>query len=568
MPLLSHRDREIAINWALEYHDQIKAGDEVVSEKVEKVYEREIEWMKHPPENFPYYFDEKEAQAHIDFIEKFCRHSKGKFAKQPIKLELFQKAKMSLVFGWREVDTNLRRFREVVDIRGRKCGKSTETAAVAWDMAVNDREGGPEVYCTANKKDQAELIFSECVNMRIQSPELAAISQKRQSDIYIPFNMGKIKCLASDTSTMDGLNPSFFDQDEFHAAKDSSLYDVMIQGQSMRDQPLAWLISTNGFVREGFFDNKYTVASNVAMWLPGFEDYTLLPLVYELNDRNNWTDPAHWPEANPGLGKIKKFESLRGFVEKAKRDPSFLPTVMAKDFNLPENQFSRWLSYDEAVNHGKVGLEALKKSYAVGGCDLSATTDLTCSTLIIKKPGDQRIFVLQKYFIPQSKYDKAMTSQKPEAPYDKWKREGWLQVCEGATVDFHAVTEWFVMMVKEFNIRPLWIGYDAALSGYWVEEMKDYGFDMEKIRQGPFTWTYPMKELHGKFEENLVWYEDNPMLLWCLLNTGAKALNKDGIESLQPVKVSSVKRIDGQVSLLNAYTCLKNHEEEYERYIR
>ena len=540
----------------------------MVSEKVAKVYEREVGWIEHPPKDFPYHFDLKEAKAHIDFIEKFCKHSKGKFAGQPLKLELFQKAKLALVFGWRENDTGFRRFREVIDIRGRKCGKSTETAAVAWDMAINDKEGGPEVYCTANKKDQADLIFSECVNMRTQSPDLRAVSQKRQSDIYIPFNMGKIKSLASDTSTMDGLNPSFFDQDEFHAAKDSSLYDVMIQGQSMRDQPLAWLISTHGFVREGFFDAKYAVASNIALWLPGFEDYTTLSLIYELNDRETWTDPAHWGEANPGLGAIKKLQTLQGFVDKAKRDPSFLPTVMAKDFNLPENQFARWLNYEEATNKGVVGIDYLKRSYAVGGCDLSATTDLTCATLLIKKPDDLRIFVLQMYFIPQSKYDKAMNSQRPEAPYDKWKKEGYLTVCEGATVDFHAVTEWFCMMVREYNIRPLWIGYDAALSGYWVEEMTDSGFDMEKIRQGPFTWTYPMKELHGKFEEHMIWYEGNPMLQWCLLNTGAKALNKDGIESLQPVKVSSVKRIDGAVSLLNAYTCYKKHEEEYERYVR
>lgn len=289
-------------------------------------------------------------------------------------------------------------------------------------------------------------------------------------------------------------------------------------------------------------------------------------MIYELNDRADWTKEEHWPEANPGLGSIKKIETLRGFVEKAKRDPSFLPTVLTKDFNLPENQFDNWLSYDEATNKTVMGLEFYQKSYAVGGCDLSATTDLTCATLMIRRPNDSRFFVLQQYFIPQSKYEKQTMSEKPEAPYRKWKEEGHLTVCDGATVDFHAVTEWFARMVRENNVRPLWIGYDAALSGYWVEEMTAYGFQMEKIRQGPYTWTYPMKELHGKFEEHQIVYEANPMLQWCLLNTGVKSLNKDGIESQQPVKVSSVKRIDGMVSLLNAYTCYKNHEEEYERY--
>lgn len=556
------------MNWPEEYLAAIHSGDEVVSDKVRAVYERELAWMADPPEDFPYYFDETEGERHIKFIERFCKHSKGKFAGDSIDLELFQKAKIQLVFGWREELSGRRRFHEVVDIRGRKCGKSTETAAVEWDVLLNDHEGGPEVYCTANKKDQANLIYSECVNMRLQSPELKAVTKKRQTDIYCQHNMGFIKCLASDTSTMDGLNPSFFSQDEFHAAKTSALYDVMIQGQSMRENPLAWLISTNGFVREGFFDSKYDYCSNVALWVPGFEDFHTLPLIYELNDRSTWTDPAHWAEANPGLGSIKKISTLEENVEKAARDASFLPTVMTKDFNLPENGFDAWLDFDTVVNNTVVDMDFLRNTYAVGGCDLSATTDLTCATMLIKKRDDSRFFVLQKYFIPQSKLDKIKDTDKTEAPYKKWAEQGWLKICEGATVNYHDVTEWFAQMVTEFNIRPLWIGYDAALSGYWREEMENYGFDMVKIRQGPFTWTYPMKEMKGLLEEKRIVYNRNPMLQWCLLNTGCKALNKDGIESIQPVKVSSVKRIDGMVSLLNAFTCFKQNEDEFLRYAR
>lgn len=555
------------MNFAKEYYDMIRSGDEIVSDKVAKVYQRECEWMLHPPSNFPYVFDESEAERHIEFVERFCKQSKGKFAGKPIELEPFQKAKFSLVYGWKHADTGFRRMREVFDVRGRKCGKSTETAAAEWDAALNDNEGGPEVYCTANKKDQANLIFSECVNMRTQSAALKSVSKKRQSDIYIPSNMGIIKCLASETSTMDGFNPSFFSLDEFHAMKTSAVYDVMVQGQSMRDQPLAWMISTNGFVREGFYDAKYDYYSNVSLWTPGFEDYEVLPLIYELNNRNDWTDPAHWPEANPGLGKIKKYSTLDAFVKKALRDPTFRPTVLTKDFNLPENGFAGWLNYDEAFNDTVVDMDFLRGSYAVGGCDLSSVYDLTCATLIIMKPEDRRLFVLQMYFIPQSKLD-AMSRDKAEAPYKRWEEMGFLKICAGATVNFHDVTEWFVEMVREYDIRPLWIGYDAALSGYWREEMETTGFEMQKIRQGPFTWTYPMKNLHGLFESHLVCYQKNPVLMWCLLNTGVKTANKDGIESLQPVKVSSIKRIDGMVSLLNAYTCLQSHEEEYMRYIR
>ena len=556
------------MTYAEEYFEQIKTGQEIVCDEIRTLYERECLWMHDPPKDFPYVYDAELGQHHIEFIERYCKHSKGQWHGAPVKLELFQKAKLELVFGWIEKETGLRRFKEVVDIRGRKCGKSTETAAVEWDVAVNDNEMGAEIYCTANKRDQANIIFTECVNMRMHSRALAKISRKRQGDIYIPVFMSTIKSLASDTSTMDGLNAHFFSLDEFHEQKTSKLYDVMIQSQSARQQPLAWLISTNGFVREGFFDQKFSYAQSVALWTEGFEDLRILPLIHKLDKREEWEDPACWGKANPGLGKIKKIQTLSEFVQKAKRDPSFLPTVMTKDFNMPENSNSGWLRLEEARNRKSADMEYLRNSYAVGGCDLSATTDLTCATLLICKPEDNRYYVLQKYFLPEAKAESQELRDKREAPYKEWAKKGYLSLSEGATVDFHAVTEWFTMMVREYNVRPLWIGYDAALSGYWREEMEQYGFEMEKLRQGPFTWTYPMKELKGLFQEHRIVYQNNPMLFWCLLNTGVKSTNKDGIESIQPVKIVTGRRIDGMVSLLNAFTSLKKHEEEYMKYIK
>lgn len=554
------------MNYPKQYLAAIQSGAEVVSTKVRVVYERECGWMDNPPENFPYYFDEEEGLRHIEFIERFCKHSKGKFAGHNMELELFQKAKIQMAFGWLEKETNLRRFREVFDVRGRKCGKSTETAAVEWDMLLNDFENGPEIYCTANKKEQASLIYTECVNMRIQSPELKAITKKRQSDIYCSRNMGMIKCLASDTSTMDGLNPSFFSLDELHAMKNSSLYDVMVQGQSMRDQPLAWLITTNGFVREGFYDSHYAYASQVA--LGTLVDYTLFPLIYELNDRETWTDPAHWPEANPGLGKIKKIETLRNNVEKAKHDSSFKPTVMTKDFNLSETEFKAWLNFDELVNEETYSMDVIKGSYAIGGCDLSAVSDLTCATLLIRKPDNPKIYVLQHYFIPQVKVDELEKTHSKEAPYKLWAEQGWVTINEGAAVDYSLVTKWFTDMVNEYDIRPLWVCYDRALSGYWVPEMEGVGFDMERTAQGPYTWNQPMREMQAAFHEHLVIYNNNPVLRWCLANTAQKSTKSDSIEMIQPVKIQAHRRIDGMVSLLNAWVGYVKHFEEYMSYVR
>lgn len=558
------------MNWPKEYLARIRAGEIPASAKVRAVYERECAWMDAPPPGFPYYFDEAAGQRHIDFMQKFCRQSKGKSGRKLIKFELFQLAKMQLIFGWLEKDSGYRRFREIFDVRGRKCGKSTETAAVLHDMLINDKESGPECYCAANSRDQADQVFSEAVNMRLQSPALRSVEKKRQSDIYCSMNFGKIKKLAAKTDNLDGLNASFVCQDEVHAQKDSRLYDVLVQSQAEREQPLYWMISTNGFLREAFFDDRYEYASHVAMWEDGFHDFRLLPLIYELDSREEWTDPECWEKANPGLGKIKSRQTLAEHVEKAKRDPKFLPTVLTKDFNLPENTNVGWLTYEEAVNVETAPMEYLEHSYAVGGCDLSATTDLTCASLLIMKPKDDKYYVLQKYFIPESKLqpqDEKHRSDR-EAPYKLWAERGWLKICAGATVDYNDVTNWFVEMVKVHDIRPLWVCYDAALSGYWAPQMTEIGFTMEKIRQGPFTWTYPMKLMKGAFEEHRIVYQNNPVLRWCLMNTAVKTLNKEGIESIQPVKSASNRRIDGMVSLLNAWTGLQNHSDEIIPYLR
>ena len=551
------------MNYPQLYLQAIKNGEEIAPETIRAVYEREVELMGR--KDGDYVFDEAKGLRPIAFMERFCKLSKGQIGK-PLRLELFQKAKIQLAFGWLEKDTGLRRFREVGDVRGRKCGKSTETAGVAQYMLMADGEGGAEIYCTANKLDQAKIIFDECVRMRAQSPSIRALTTKRQNDIYYPATYSTIKAISSDTKTMDGLNAHFFCLDEWHAARDRAVYDLMLQSQSTRDQPLAWLISTLGFYREGFCDSQVAYYKDVA--LGTVKNDRLLPLLYWLDKKDEWTDPRMWPKANPGLGKIKKLKTLQDYVEQARNDPAFLPTVLVKDFNVPEISGTAMLPYEAIVNERVAGMEYLRKSYAIGGCDLSATTDLTCATLLIQKPYDHSVYVLQQYFLPRSKIDTLARTKSKEAPYTLWADQGWLTICDGAQVDYHQVTAWFVRMVREYNIRPLWVCYDRALSGYWVPEMEEYGFEMVKIAQGPFTWSQPLKEMMAAFMDHRVVYENNPILRWCLTNTAVKAKNSEGIQTIQPVKMAANRRIDGTVSLLNAWVGFVKYADEYTRYVR
>ena len=554
------------MNFVSMYLEKINSGEISACTKIKKLYQREVNWINNPPKDF--YFDEEEGARPIEFIERFCKNSKGKWGGQPIELELFQKAKIQLAYGWLEKGTGHRRFREVVDIRARKNGKSTETAAVALYSLIADGEKGAEIYTCANKLDQAKIVFNEAVNMRAQSPAIKGITKKRQSDIYFPTMFSFLKALAADSTTMDGLNAHFFSQDEFHEASDSKVYDVMIQSQQSREQPLAWLISTNGFKREAFFDDKYDYCSKVALWEPGFEDYRLLPLIYELDSREEWTKPENWEKANPGLGSIKSYSTLADNVEKAKRDPKFLPTLLTKDFNVPENTNEAWLPYEACVNEKVMAMTYLDKSYAIGFTDLSSTTDLTCAGVIIRKPNDENYYVLAQFFLPQSRVDAVEGSGSREAPYRLWAEQGWLTVCDGAAVDYNQVTKWFTDLVEQHDIRPLWVCYDRALAGYWAPQMEEYGFDMEKIAQGPTTWSYSMKQLGALLEEHKVIYQNNPIMRWCLLNTAVKSTNRDGINTIQPVKSGATRRIDGMVALLNGMVGINNHYEEYMNYIR
>ena len=257
-----------------------------------------------------------------------------------------------------------------------------------------------------------------------------------------------------------------------------------------------------------------------------------------------------WIKANPGLGTIKKWETLAKFVQQAKDDPGFLPTVLCKDFNIRESESVVWLSYSQIKNPATFDMADIFDTYAIGGCDLSATTDLTCASLMIRKRGDNTIYVIQHYFLPQSKIDKLAEKNTQEAPYKVWADRGLLTICEGSRVNFSQVTAWFVQMREEYKIDAFKVGYDRALAGYWVDEMKANSFDMEPVAQGPFTWSQPMREMGAAFTDKLVNYNNNPILAWCLSNTAVK---KSGVNNIQPVKITEKRRIDGMVSLLNAW---------------
>ena len=540
------------MNAIAEYVESIHSGKSIVSKRVLKVYENLLDNIEHPDK---YHFDQKKAEKPIEFIEKFCRNSKGEWAGKPIHLELFQKAFIQALFGF--VDpAGIRRFRETMFYVARKNGKSVLLASIGLYCMVADNEPGAEIYSVATKKDQARIIFDEVCNMVSQSPELRDVLKKRKSDLYFPLTFSKFQPLGKNSDTLDGLNSSLVIMDELHGIKDRNLYEVMKQSQSARRQPLMIMITTAGTVRECIFDDMYKYACGVAD--QEIEDEHFLPVLYELDNREEWLQPMAWEKTNPGLNKIKKLDDLISKVERAKNSPHDLSGVLCKDFNIISTVHSAWLTFDDINNTETFDIRDFRGFYGIGGADLSITNDLCCASMLLMDANEKK-YVTQMYWLPEENFNQRVHEEK--IPYDKWLEAGLLRLCSGNSIVYSDITKWFLDMVNEYEITPAWIYYDPYSAKYWTEEMESNGFPMVKCFQGVKTLSIPLQLMGSDLKAKKINYNNSSILKWCLSNMGVKT---DINGNIQPIKAQSPKyKIDGAASMLDCYVGLNEHYQEY-----
>lgn len=541
-----------------QYFSGIYDGSITACQKMQRLSEILLEQYASPGE---FHFDYDIAKKHTDFIEKFCKLPSGRLG-APLKLQLFQKARLQAVYGFVD-DNNLRQYNEVLIVEGRKNGKTTETSAVELDMLANDGEGSPQIYNIATMRDQAQLGFNACDKMRKLSPELAKNIKKRATDLYFPYNFGTIKALASNTNSLDGLDVHCAIIDELAAIKNRDLYDLIKQAMGARQQPLLFCITTNGFVREGIFDAQYQYARNI---LDGkAENKRFLPMVYELDSPDEWDQEEMWIKANPGIGTIKSLDYMREMVQRAKDDLSFKPTVMVKDFNIPQTGDAAWLRWEELNNEETFDIPF---DYCIGGFDAADTTDLNSAKAIMMRPDDDKIYVKSMYWIPQSVIDEQRKHgnrrERDSVPYELWIEQGYLRTCEGNKCDKKIFLEWFKELREQEDLFTMYIGYDPwHIDDSLLREFKaEFGKkSMIPVRQGVFTLSQPMKDLRADFDAHKIIYNNNPIDKWCLYNTKVKT---DINGNIQPVKSNDrTQRIDGTVSLLCAYKVLQDNKNDY-----
>lgn len=553
-----------------EYYEWIKANPTKVCKKVRLVYEKLVDDIKNPKtvsffnkltdeeETHTYVFDEKKALRPIHFIERYCKQSKGKWAGKNIKLELWQKAFIEAAFGFIDKDTGLRKYNKVALYVARKNGKSTLVSGLSNYMLTKDHEGGAEIYALANTRDQAKIVWKESARMIKKSPALAKRIRCLVSEICYDATDSIFKPLASDSDNLDGLNAHFVAADEVHAWKDANLIDVTYDSMSARTQPMFLEVSTMGTVRQGAFDREYEYYSKLIVNQLPVLDETTLAIIYELDDPSEWQNPESWIKANPGLGTIKDASKLRNKVNKAINDSSLVSNLLCKDFNVRQTDTQSWLTFDDLNNEKEY--DDFRNCYCIGGCDLSSTTDLTCATLLGFK--NNELMVKQMYFIPANSIQKKVDED--QIPYDKWIERDLIRASGDSKINYHDVTSWFVEQVEEFDLRPLWVGYDKWSASYWCEDMKNVGFDMVEVRQGAQTMSVPMKQMKADLMDKKINYNNNPILKWCLSNTTIK---QDENENIRPVKKQSRQRIDGAVSLIDAYVVYTEKQQEYLNYI-
>ena len=516
-----------------------------------------------------WHFDYEAANRPVHFIENYCYIPSGKLGK-PFKLELFQKARIQLAFGFVD-DEGKRQFQEVMTMEGRKNGKTSETAALELNMLIADREGAPQVYNVANSEDQAKLAYNAAIRILRQSKPIQRYAHKRADDVYCKRNLGYMKPLTSQTRNLDGLDVHFAVIDELSAITNRDLYDLVKQGTGAREQPMLWIISTNGFVRGGIFDNQYDYARR---WLEGeVEDDRFLPFIYELDDRDEWVNESAWIKANPGLGTIKKLEYQRTQVNKALQDPTYRPTVLTKDFNMPENQATAWLDFTEAVNEETFDVTERGFRYGICGFDAADTIDLTCAQMMMMRPGDDKIYEMSMYWIPEdailASSDSGDRKGRDNVPYEQWIARGLLRTVPGNKVDKRVLLEWLQEIEAEHNILCFAVGFDPwHMDDTTRRELESFVGKSRAIpvRQGAITLSQPMKQIRADYQANRIVDNHNPINEWCRMNVTVKA---DVNGNIQPYKkeLNPSNRIDGFAAEIDAYATLHNLMDEYSQVI-
>ena len=532
----------------------IEDGSVTVGHWIRLLYERIISDL----ENKSYFFDQKKANRAVRFFEKFCHHSKGRLAPQLVKLETWQKALISCIFGL--VDENgIRVYREVFVVMGRKNGKSLLASGIAEYMAYADGERGADCYFLAPKLDQADIVFNDFWQSISAEPDLMKITKKRKMDIYIESTNTSIKKVPFSEKKSDGFNPHLTVCDEIAAwVGDQGIkqYGVMTSALGAREQPLILSITTANYINEGIYDELFKRATS---FLQGnSREKRLLPFLYQIDDLDKWNDLSELQKSLPNLGVSVSASYILEEIAKAEESLANKAEFICKMACIKQSSSQCWLNTrDIAKCFGHdMSLEKLRHSYGLGGIDLSLAVDLTAAVICVEKDGVTWFDTM--FFMPANKVDEA--TARDGLPYRIYAQRGLLTVSGENTVDYHDVHAWFNRLEREYEILPLKVGYDRYSAAYLVQEMQADGFDMESVSQGS-NLTGVLIDMEGMIKDGkLRCINDNDLMKVHMLDSALKF--EEGTNRRRLIKMSAKQHIDGMAALSDAICMRHNYYEE------
>ena len=562
---MGRRTKKDGDNWIYTYYQGIKNGTYLTGRFVTLLYEYLIRGLQEKQ----FFFDGNKANAAIAWIEEHCRHTEGPLAPGPLKLEVWQKAMLSAIFGIIDQNGN-RQFKEIVLVVARKNGKSLLASSVGSYTWRVDGGYGARVFCIAPKFDQADIIYNciwQMVQLDPEWQELKALSlekdtqhrkvhddsmlaRHRQSDLSINGTNSTVKKIAFNSKSSDGFNPSLTICDEVAAWQgDKGLKQYEVMKSAMGARPDGFIISctTSGYVNEGIYDEL--IKRSTRFLMGESKEKRLLPLLYMIDDVDKWNDINELRKSNPNLGVSVSVDYLLEEIAVAEGSLSKKAEFLTKYACIKQNSSLAWLPA-EVVNKAcgePLKLDDFRDSYCVGGIDLSQTRDLTACTAVIEKNGE--LYVFAKFFLPAEKIDEA--TQRDGVPYNIYIQRGLLQPSGDNFVDYHDCYQWFTDLVEKYEIYPLQVGYDRYSAQYLIQDMESYGFHCDDVFQGENLYGV-IQETQGLLEDGKIHIGDNDLLKMHLLNSAIKMSTERGRGKL--VKLNPSLHIDGTAALLDAMT--------------
>lgn len=558
-------------NYILSYFQQIKNGSVTVGQWIEKLYD----YIQNGLNNKLFFFDQKQANDAVEWIEENCFHVEGALAPNKFKLELWQKAFISCLFGI--VDENgKRQFREVFLVVARKNGKSLLASAIAKYMWYVAGGYGAQIFCIAPKLAQADIIYDAVWHMTELDPKWKALKDEiqatkdvrgvktkddselarhTQSDLRIPATNSKVKKIAFSAKKSDGFNPSLAICDEiasWEGDKGLKVYEVMQSATGAREignNPAIILsCTTAGYISDSIYDELMKRATSFLMG--NSREKRLLPFLYIADDINKWNDLNELRKSNPNMGISVLPEFYLEQIAIAESSLSKRAEFIVKYNCLKQNSSQAFLNYEdvEKASGDPLRFEDFENCYALLGIDLSQTTDLTAACCLIQKNDDFYIFC--QFFLPEEKLEEA--TARDGLPYAQYVKRGLLTLAGSNTVDYHAVSKWCGDLVKKYKIFPLMTGYDRYSANYLITELQNnYGLKCDDVFQG--HQLYPIiRTFEGFLKDGRIHIGTNDLLKIHFLNAALRMdqeLNRGKL-----VKIKPTDHIDGLAAVIDAFT--------------